>query len=574
MTTQFDNKSADASAKTSLCEMAKGAAIVGGAFSIIVFGLLVVNYLQIKLLDPLRTERLETLKIKLLEQPKDEQLLSQIRELDLQIRKDKIRQRDFSQKGSMFLFGAVAVFLIGIKAVKACKRRLPCPSVPVDLQIQQVHQAVRARWVMTAGLGLLAAAALFFISTDKVDFFQAGVSYPSNEEIAKNWPTFRGPQGSGFSMYSNIPDKWDGKSGEAIKWKSEIPLTGHNSPVVWDDRVFISGANKQKRQVYCFDAVSGKLLWQADVVNPASTAEKVIELDEGTSYAAPTVATDGTRVCAIFPNGDVGCFDFEGKKLWSRNLGLPESIYGYASSLAIYQNLLLIQYDQGMADDGKSRMYALDTFSGMTVWEVKRDVPSSWTSPIVAKIGDQSQLITCGDPWVIAYDPLNGTELWRLDCLGTDVAPSPIYAGGLVFAIKPYSRLIAIKPTGQGDVTDTHIAWEADDSGPDICSPVSNGQLIFTLESQGFLTCYNVTDGTKLWEKDLEVNFMSSPSIVGDRLYLLSEKGVMFIIKIGGEYEELAKCELSEDCFASPAFKDGRVYIRAVKNLYCIGSKN
>lgn len=574
MTTQFDNKSADTSTKTSLYEMAKGAAIVGGVFSIIVFVLLVVNYLQIKLLDPLRTERLETLKIKLLEQPKNEQLLSQIRELDLQIRKDKIRRHDFSQKGSMFLFGAVAVFLIGIKAAKTFKKRLPSIGLCADLQAQQVSQAVRARRVMTAGLALLAAAALFFISTDKVDFSQAGVSYPSNEEIAKNWPTFRGPQESGFSVYSNIPDKWDGKSGEAIKWKSEIPLPGHNSPVVWDNRVFISGANKKQRQVYCFDADSGELLWQADVAGNQSSGNE-LEIDAGTSYAAPTLATDGSRICAIFPTGDVGCFDFEGKELWSRNLGQPESIYGYASSLAIYQNLLFIQYDQAMADDDKSRMFALDTFSGMPVWETKRPVSASWASPIVAKIGEQSQLITCGDPWVIAYNPLNGTELWRLDCLGgTDVAPSPIYAGGLVFAIEPYSKLIAIKPTGRGDVTDTHIAWEADDSGPDICSPVSDGELIFTLESQGFLTCYKVTDGTKLWEKDLEVNFMSSPSIVGDRLYLLSEKGVMFIIKIGVEYKELAKCELGENCVATPAFKDGRVYIRAAKNLYCISSEN
>ena len=126
---------------------------------------------------------------------------------------------------------------------------------------------------------------------------------------------------------------------------------------------------------------------------------------------------------------------FEGKEMWSRNLGVPDSTYGYASSLAMYRNLLLIQYDQAAAEDNKSSMIALDTFSGMTVWETKRPVPGSWTSPIVVKIEDQNQLITCGDPWVIAYDPLNGTELWRADCLGTDVAPSPIYAGGLVFGI-------------------------------------------------------------------------------------------------------------------------------------------
>ncbi|MHC4757968.1 MAG: PQQ-like beta-propeller repeat protein [Planctomycetota bacterium] len=572
MTKQFDNEITDNETKNSWQQAAKGAAVVGGVFSVIVLSLLFVNYLQIKLLDPLRTERLENMKLQLLQQPKDEQLLSQIRELDLQNRKDKIKRLDFSKKGTLFLLISVIVFLVGVKTAKEFEKVPPAPGAPADQQMQQVRHSLLARWVLTAGSAFIAAAALLFISTSKIEFSQASISYPSDEEIAKNWASFRGPQGGGVSAYTNIPDKWDGKSGEGILWKSEIPLTGHNSPVVWEDKVFISGANKGKRQVYCFDADSGKLLWQVDVASTPSGNDSGLEIDSGTSYAAPTLATDGSRVCVLFPNGDVGCFDFEGKNIWTRNLGLPESIYGYASSLAIYQNLLLIQYDQGMADDGKSRMYALDTFSGMTVWEVKRDVSSSWTSPIVAKVGDQSQLITSGDPWVIAYNPLNGTELWRLDCLGTDVAPSPIYAGGLVFAIKPYSKLVAINPTGTGDVTETHITWEADDGGPDICSPVSNGELIFILESQGYIICYKVQDGTKLWEKDLEASFTASPSIVGENLYILSEKGVMIIAKAGSEYAELTKCELGENCYASPAFADGRIYIRANKNLYCIGN--
>ena len=357
-------------------------------------------------------------------------------------------------------------------------------------------------------------------------------------------------------------------------WKTAVPLPGHNSPVLWENRIFLSGANKQKRQVYCFDAVSGKLLWQADMINPASAADKTLDMYEDTGYAASTVATDGSRVFAIFPTGDVGCFDFEGKKLWSRNLGTPDSMYGYASSLAVYQNLLLIQYDQATADDNKSRMIALDTFSGMTVWETNRPVPGSWTSPIVVKIAEQSQLITCADPWVIAYNPASGAELWRADCLGTDVAPSPIYAGGLVFGIRPYSSLVAIKPTGQGDVTKTHIAWKATDNIPDIGSPVSNGELIFLLETYGILTCYKVSDGTKLWEQDLETSFMASLSLAGDRLYMLSEKGVMFIAKVGSEYVELTKSPLGEKCYSSPAFADGRIYIRAAENLYCIGDEN
>ena len=177
-------------------------------------------------------------------------------------------------------------------------------------------------------------------------------------------------------------------------------------------------------------------------------------------------------------------------------------------------------------------------------------------------------------PALIAYNPTDGTELWRVNCLTGDIAPSPIYANGLVFVIEPYSKLVAIKADGKGDVTKTHIAWVSEEGGPDICSPVSNGELIFTLATEGLLECYNVSDGKKLWEKDLQEYFLASPSLVGNNLYLLSEKGNMFIAEFGPEYKELAKCELGEKCHASPAFADGRIYIRGINNLYCIGSGN
>jgi outer membrane protein assembly factor BamB len=301
-------------------------------------------------------------------------------------------------------------------------------------------------------------------------------------------------------------------------------------------------------------------------------------LGEDTGYAAPTVVTDGRRVCAIFPTGDVGCFDFAGKREWLRNLGTPDSAYGYASSLAMYRNLLLIQYDQGGEDEGKSKMIALDVFSGRTIWQTARPVPGSWSSPIVIEVDDRPQVITCGSPYVIAYDPTNGAELWRAKCIAGDIAPSPIYAGGLIFAIEPYTKLVAIRPTGRpvrqaqggGDITETGIAWSIEDPAPDICSPVSNGELIYLLTTDGLLLCYKTSDGTKLWEKDLETNFFASPSIVADKLYLLSAKGVMFIGQVGPEYKELARCELGEPCYASPAFADGRIYIRSSTHLYCI----
>ncbi|MDH4238109.1 MAG: PQQ-binding-like beta-propeller repeat protein [Phycisphaerae bacterium] len=603
---------------------AVAAAVIGGVFSLIVLELMLFNYFQRTVAEPKRTERWEALKIQLRQQTDDRQLISKIqeldprsivdpnrakelevlktefrdnpddmqllskmrnaymqirqnniRELDLQIRQIRIRRWDFSQRGSYLLMGGVVVFLIGVKSASAYKKKLPAPQPAPDKLNRQVRTAIYARWTVTIGSTLLASAAMFLATRPWIDFSAPDVqvtSYPSMEEIRKNWPRFRGPGGLGISAYTNVPASWNGKTGEAILWKSKVPLPGHNSPIVWGDRVFVTGADPNVRQVYCFDALSGNLLWNRGVKSaPQGKPLEVME-EDGPGYAAPTAVTDGRRICAIFPTGDVGCFNFDGKNLWTRNLGTPDSGYGYAASLAMYRNLLLIQYDQGGAEDGLSKLIALDTFTGRTVWETKRPVPNSWSSPIVAEIGNQHQIITCADPWVIAYEP-NGTELWRAKCLGGEIAPSPIYAAGRIFAIEPYSTLVAIKPDGRGDVTKTHIDWSIEENTPDISCPVSNGEFIFLLTTEGMLTCYKTADGKKVWEKDLLMNFLASPSLVGDRLYLLSEKGVMLIAEISTEYKELAKCQLGENCLASPAFMDGRIYIRGLQNLYCIGDK-
>ena len=552
-------------------------AIIGGAFSLFVLTLIVTNYFRLSVSLPKLEENLENLKLEIRTRPDDKQLLQRIRQLDLEIREDRIRRQHFSRKGSYVLLGSLALLLIGAKCAATFKKKLPAPRQREDKWDRQVREATCARWAVSGGLVILGSAALFLATRPRIDFSAADAGttlYPSMEEISKNWPRFRGPGGLGISAYTNIPVKWNGKTNEGIIWKSKVPLAGHNSPVVWDDRVFVSGANRNTREVYCFDASSGRLLWTGDVQSASPRTSKRLEVTKETGFAAPTAVTDGRHVCAIFANGDVGCFDFAGRKVWAINLGVPDNTYGHASSLAMYRNLLLIQYDQASVEDEKSKLIALNAFSGDTVWEMKRPVSSSWASPIVADMNDKPQLIACSDPWAIAYNPTNGAELWRAECLGGEIAPSPIYAGGLIFAVEPYAKLVAIKPDGHGDVTKTHIAWSIEDIAPDICCPVSNGKLIFLLATEGFLACYKTKDGTKLWEKEMDNDFLASPSLVGDNLYLLTREGVMIIVKAGAEYRELTRCELGETCYASPAFADGRIYIRGVENLYCIGNKD
>jgi outer membrane protein assembly factor BamB len=343
-----------------------------------------------------------------------------------------------------------------------------------------------------------------------------------------------------------------------------------NSPVVWGDRVFLTGADKQRREVYCLDANSGDLLWQRAVKNVPLSKPSPPDISEDTGYAASTAATEGRHVCAIFANGDVACFDFEGRQVWARSVGPVDNMYGHACSLVVHRNMLLVQLDQARTEDKLSKLMALEVTSGKMIWETPRPVPNSWATPIVVNTGRREEIITCANPWVIAYAPPTGKELWRAKCLGGDVAPSPVYADGLVYAINAYELLVAIRPGGRGDVTETHIAWTAEGALPDICSPVTNGDLVFVLETEGLLTCYDAKNGKIIWEKDLAKTFMASPSLAADNVYLMAENGTMIIIKASRKFQEIRQCELGEKSIASPAFLDGRIYIRGRESLYCI----
>jgi len=389
-------------------------------------------------------------------------------------------------------------------------------------------------------------------------------------QIEKNWPRFRGPAGQGISFYSNIPASWNGKTGEGIRWKAAIPLPGMNSPVVWGNRVFLTGADRQRCQVYCFDANSGELIWQRAVENVPFSKPASDDISADTGFAASTAATDGRRVYAIFANGDVACFDFSGKQIWARSVGPLNNMYGHAASLVVHRNMLLIQLDQARTEDKLSKLMALDVTCGKTVWEVRRPVPDSWATPIVISTGQREEIITCANPWVIAYAPATGSELWRAECLGGDVASSPVYANGLVFVIKAYELLVAVSPGGQGNVTETNIAWTAEGVMPDICSPATNGDLLFVLETEGIVTCYDAANGAKVWEKDMAKTFMASPSLAAENVYLMAEDGTMIIVKADRQFKEVRRCGLGEESLASPAFQNGRIYIRGKEHLYCI----
>ncbi len=385
-----------------------------------------------------------------------------------------------------------------------------------------------------------------------------------------SWRVFRGPDAG--VVKANIPTEWDGATSKNILWKSPVPLEGQNSPIVVNDRIFLAGATKEKQEIFCFDAKTGALLWSAPVGEPKSATAPSIMDDTG--YAAPTMTTDGTRVFAIFPTGDLAALDLAGKIIWTKSFGKLDNQYGHASSLLMHENRLIVQLDQGLEpSSGKSAIIAFDTATGNEVWKTPRPVANSWTSPILVTTPTGPQIITAANPFAIGHSPVDGKELWRVKTLAGDVAPSPAFGNGLVFVAMENAVAAAIKLDGSGDVSKTHVAWEIDDPLPDIVSPVATDKFLFLVQTFGTVTCHNMTDGKKIWEHEFDGPFHSSPLVINDVVHLTDRKGVTHRFEAATEFKLINACALGEPVSTTPAIVGDRMYIRAKNNLYCIGVK-
>jgi outer membrane protein assembly factor BamB len=571
-------------------QSAVGTAIVAGVFAALIAVLLGIHLYHYHVTDPAGAVTLEKMKEQAKLYPADQTLSQEILMLDTQLRRDQLARLAFLKRGTLLLAGALAIGIGSLVWAMGYHAKPPSPVLPTDVKAEQINTARRIRTALTAALAALAAGSLFWsLYTPKVqppaepgpktetvakeEPKPEDIAYASMDQMEAQWPTFRGPGGLGVCRFGAIPTEWDAAGGKNILWKTPIPLEGNSSPVVWDKRIFVSGAAEDRQTIFCFDAETGKLLWSGDVAVSDAAARAEMSIMEDTGYAACSPAADGRRVCAIFAGGDIGCFTAEGRLLWQKPLGIPESMYGYAASLTAFENLVIVQWDVGSETD-QSRLIALDWQTGETVWQTPRPVPNSWSSPTVVKIGDAYRILTAASPFVIAYDAKTGSEVFRAECIEGDIAATPIIADGKIITMQPYQKLVAIRTEGAvGDVTATHIAWQTDGAMPDICSPLSDGTFAWTLTSDGKLGCYKVSDGSEVYAQTLKGMFQASPSLACGRLYLLGQDGTMIVAEAAGEYKEISRSALREKCFASPAFAEGRIYIRTKQHLYGIGTK-
>jgi len=561
---------------------------IAGVFLLIVGLVMIWGHIGGSAIEPLKSPELAALKEKLRLNPADEQIKQQIRQVDFQVRGGYFRQLSLSSSGVRLLLAGVVVFILASTQAARYGKQLPMPH-PKTSPSDTAAIAKLARWSVGAA-GAAVATVLLLTSfgpsaaipepghgdlAQSVSHAGTG-SLPadaaSDDELRRNWPRFRGFGGSGVSEATNLPVSWDAKTGASIAWKTPVPAAGFNSPIIWGDKFFFSGGDSSKREVFCYDSGTGQMIWRQALTNVPGAPGQAPEIPETTGYAASSMATDGRRVYVIFATGDVGAFTMDGKQVWAKSFGPLKNPYGHATSLLTWHDRLIVLLDQGEGEEGKSKLYALDGRTGKVVWQTARKVGSSWATPVSAEAAGQWQVIALSIPWAISYRLTDGGELWRVECLSGEVTPSPVFAGGFVLVPSPSEKLLAIGPDGRGDVTKTHVAWSTEENVPDVTSPVSNSDLVFTLTTPGLLTCLSGKDGKKLWEHDYEFECHASPSIAQNRVYFFGQKGTAVITEAGPQFKELFRTDMPDVFHASPAFAPDRIILRGTTNLWGLGS--
>jgi outer membrane protein assembly factor BamB len=557
---------------------------IATVFCLLVGGVMLYQHSRSAERDPWKSPQLLALKEKLRATPNDEMVKGEIRRLDLEFRQRYVRRLSLNRTGGWLLVGGLTLAIL--TASKAWKLRakpwLPeLNSQAATLQRQHSKQALGAVIAIGAVLGVsfltlgLSATSPLPHSAKEIERLlgKAVVGAPSPAttvaDFQANWPQFRGFGGNGVVATQNQFKV----SAATVFWKSPVLAPGFNSPVVWSNRLFLSGGTAEKREVFCYDVADGKLLWQRAVENVPGSPVEVPEIQEMTGYAAPTMAADGQRAFVIFPNGDLAAFNFDGSLAWAKHLGVPKSMYGYASSLAIWPGKLIVQWDQDEGAPGGSKLIAFDCATGRQLWERAKPTHGSWASPIIADVVGKTQVITLALPLVMSHALADGNELWRAELMSGEVAPSPLVAGGLMFATVPSGELIALRPDGAGDVTKSHVAWRGMDCIPDITSPIGDGEFVFTVTTMGGVACYETGSGKLLWQKELEFEVQASPALVGGQVLLLGAKGELVTLQAGRELKELSRTKLDDAFHASPAFVGGRMFLRGATNLWCLGAR-
>lgn len=404
---------------------------------------------------------------------------------------------------------------------------------------------------------------------------------------AEDWPAWRGPRLDGTSAAKDVPLTWS--KTENVLWRTEIPGSGYSSPIVFGDRVFVTtcvgddkvGATGQ-RDLLCLDRAAGKVLWRKTVV----TAKQEFKHGEN-SRASATPCTDGKHVWVAFlaePDMVVACYDYDGNKVWDKSPGKLLSRHGFCSSPILHKDVVILNGDQDAKGSDRAYLVALDKATGAEKWRIDRpNRIRSYCTPLLVQTPAHpgvTQLVLSGCNCVTGYDADTGKPLWHID------GPTEQYVASLVLHEEtlclttgfPEFHLMGIDPDGRGNLTKTDaIRWHIPHSvnGPKgasyVSSPIAANGRFYVVSDVGFLSCVEARTGKRLYLERLGRHFHASPVKVGEHLLFPDDDGVTHVVEAGPTFKVVAKNDLKEPIYASPAVAHGKLFLRTTHALYCIG---
>lgn len=393
---------------------------------------------------------------------------------------------------------------------------------------------------------------------------------------AGDWPAFLGPGARADAVGCKPPATWD--LGTNVRWKVPIPGKGWSSPIVRGERIYLttavpSGGDPPERlslRVVCLDLATGAVRWDHEVFSKAAGGK----LHKKNSHASPTPIADDERLFVHFGADGTACLDFDGKVIWTNDRLGYDPQHGAGGS-PIFSGARLVFHGDGVEEPF---IAAVARDSGELAWKSVRPETQtprfSFCTPLEIEAEGRRQIVSPASHLVVSYDPATGTELWRVRYPNKwSVVPRPVFSHGLVFVCTGYdgpAELLAIRPTGSGDVTETHVAWKTDDNVPHNPSPLVVGDEIYLVADNGIVSCRDVATGTLHWRQRIGGNFSASPVHADGRIHVIDEAGVATIFAAGKAWKELGSCDFGEAALATPAFVDDAVLVRTEGHLWRI----
>jgi outer membrane protein assembly factor BamB len=370
---------------------------------------------------------------------------------------------------------------------------------------------------------------------------------------------------------------------ENVTWKLAMPDRSGSSPIIWGETIFLNVADGKDLYLWAVDRRQGSVLWKKLLGGENRVQRKH-------NMSSPSPVTDGQKVWILTGTGILKCFDFKGTEVWARDLqkeyGQFGLNHGYGSSPLLYEDSLYVQVLHGMKTDDPSYVLRIDKKTGKVLWRVERptaaiqESPDSYATPALLKTGNTQQIVILGGDCVTGHDLATGKELWRGNGLNPTNNPfyrivaSPVVYDGVIYAPTRVKPLTAFRAGGNGDVTSTHRLWEFQ-NGPDVPTPVTDGQYFYSVSDNGVMWCLNAKTGEMIYgQQRLKTGtYSSSPVLADGKLYISNEDGVTTVVKAGPKFEILAENQLEGYCLSTPAISNGQIFIRTAANLYCIGKR-